>query len=255
MIGQEHKAFVRSEQEAWNDLAEVDPFWSILSDPAKRFSRWNVEEFFATGEKEIAGLLAEAGALEYPGRTERALDFGCGVGRLTRALAKRFRECYGVDISEKMIGLAQRLNDSTRNCHFLVNASESLGSFPNDHFDLVYSNIVLQHIPKKRHIENYIGEFVRVLARGGLLVFQLPSYIPLRNRIQLRARLYGFLRRWSVTPAFLYKTVDLYPIRMNFLPEAEVAALLSACGGNVLQIKKEGGGKGAFQSCRYFVTK
>lgn len=246
---------VNRQQEAWDDLAEIDPFWSILSDPAKRFSKWNVEEFFATGEREIAGLLAEAGALGYPRKRERALDFGCGVGRLTRALATRFRECYGVDISEKMIGRARQLNDNAQNCRFLINVSNDLAMLPSDHFDLIYSNIVLQHIPRKRHIINYISEFVRVLARGGLLVFQLPSHIPFRNRIQLRARLYWFLRGWSVAPRFLCETVGLYPIRMNFIPEPDVIACLAACGGNVLQIKREGGGVGAFQSCRYYVTK
>lgn len=249
------KPLVHRDQEAWDDLADVDPFWSILSDPVKQFSRWNVEEFFATGEKEIASLLAEAGVLGYPRGMERALDFGCGVGRLTRSLAQRFQECYGVDISGKMIGHAQRLNDGVRNCRFLVNASEDLAFLPSDHFDLIYSNIVLQHIPGKRHIKNYISEFVRILARGGLLVFQLPSHIPFRNRIQMRARLYGFLRRWSLAPKFLYETVGLCPIRMNFIPEPDIVALLTACGGKVLQIKKAGIGKGAFQSCRYFVTK
>ena len=248
-------SFVHRQQEAWNDLAEVDPFWSILSDPAKRFSRWDVKEFFATGEREIAGLLAESGALKHPVKNERALDFGCGVGRLTRALATRFRECHGVDISEQMISRARQLNDGVQNCHFLLNVSEDLAFSPSDYFDLVYSNIVLQHIPGKQHIKHYISEFIRVLVRDGLLVFQLPSHIPLRNRIQLRARLYGLLRRWSVAPKFLYETVGLYPIRMNFIPEPDVIALVSACGGNVLQITREGGGAGAFQSCRYFVTK
>ena len=45
-------------------------------------------------------------------RRDRALDFGCGVGRLTRALGTRFESALGVDISAGMIEQARRLNEA-----------------------------------------------------------------------------------------------------------------------------------------------
>ncbi len=37
-----------------------------------------------------------------------ALDFGCGIGRLTQLLCKFFKKCIGVDISKEMIKLANK---------------------------------------------------------------------------------------------------------------------------------------------------
>ena len=84
----------------WEQLAEVDPLWAILAAPDARGGRWKLDEFFATGEAEIAQVLEVASGLGYPERYEQALDFGCGVGRLTNALARRFGEVIGIDISQ-----------------------------------------------------------------------------------------------------------------------------------------------------------
>src|SRR5687767_8439812 len=75
----------------WDELAELDPYWAICTAPDKRFGRWDREEFFATGEREVAEVLATAAELGLPRRHGAALDFGCGLGRLTRALAGRFQ--------------------------------------------------------------------------------------------------------------------------------------------------------------------
>lgn len=241
-------------QHEWEELATLDPFWSILSDPAKQFSKWNVDEFFATGIKEVTAVLDEA-PLGYPRNRIRALDFGCGVGRVTRALAEHFSECYGVDISERMISLARQFNDGVKNCRFVLNTSDTLRMFPDDHFDMIYSNIVLQHIPRRRELTSYICELLRVLGRDGLMVFQLPSHVPLRNRIQLRTRLYTLLRKLSVDAGFLYERLGLHPIRMNFIPERDVVALLETKGGRVLDVRRSGESGKSVQSCLYFVTK
>ena len=239
----------------WNDLATVDPLWAILSDPEKRCSKWDVDEFFATGEKEIEGVLHEANLLGHPAARGTALDFGCGVGRVTRALANRFSECYALDISEKMINLAKQFNEGARNCHFIVNVSDDLAIFPTNHFDMIYANIVLQHLPHREKIRTYIREFVRVLVPGGLIVFQVASWIPVRNRIQLRRRLYVLLRDMGVHATFLYEKLGLHPMRMNFIREREVVSLLEARGGRVLEVRRTGHGRRTVQSCLYFVSK
>jgi SAM-dependent methyltransferase len=55
-----------------------------------------------------------------------------------------------------------------------VNPADDLRLFPDNSFDLVYSNIVLQHM-EPRYSESYIGEFIRVLKPGGMTYFQLPA--------------------------------------------------------------------------------
>src|SRR5580765_3504434 len=91
----------------WHALGEDDPLWAILSHPEKRGGRWNEADFFARGEIEIAAIDVHCAALQRPRRRARALDFGCGVGRLARALASRYGEVVGVDISSSMLAKAR----------------------------------------------------------------------------------------------------------------------------------------------------
>jgi ubiquinone/menaquinone biosynthesis C-methylase UbiE len=175
-------------QREWEDLAELDPLWAILTNDQKQFGRWNVEEFFASGQREIDALMQLCGFEK--GRNGRALDFGCGVGRLSRALRPYFEEVYGVDISEGMIRLAQ---SHTPSCKFLLNQRDDLGIFKGDFFDFVCSNIVLQHQHTSTLVKAYIQEFVRITKPGGMIAFQMPHKMTMRQTLQPRRRLYSFL--------------------------------------------------------------
>lgn len=140
------------------------------------------------------------------------LDFGCGVGRLTRAFAEHFELVIGLDISDRMITLANQLNSAFSGCQFLVSEAQDLRRFPDRHFDIVYAGLVLQHIPNREVILSLICEFVRVLNRNGLLVFELPSHIPMRNRIQPRRRLYALFRKLGISQDTLYRRLNLHPL-------------------------------------------
>jgi SAM-dependent methyltransferase len=161
-------------QRNWEAFGEIDPLWAILTDPSKKNNRWNPEEFFASGEVEIECLMDSVGALPLSLTRETALDFGCGVGRLTQALCRHFHRCDGVDIASSMIRLARTYNRCGDRCQYHVNDADDLRMFEDDRFDLIYSNLVLQHIPPK-YSTRYIRDFVRVLKRNGVAVFQVPS--------------------------------------------------------------------------------
>jgi SAM-dependent methyltransferase len=223
-------------QRDWDDLGKLDPLWAILTEPGTRFGRWDTEKFFATGKQEIDELMSRVRDLGYPGESRLALDFGCGVGRLTRALSAHFTGCVGVDISPAMLLSARAYNSGHPSCQFILNERNDLRSFPDGHFDLIYSNYVLQHMPGRSIIKEIIGEFLRVLKPSGVLVFQLPSHIPVKNRLQLRRRLYSLLRAVGMNESFLYKKLGLHPMRMNFIPEGNVVGLLSLSGARVLQV-------------------
>jgi len=158
----------------WEHLGEVDPYWAILSSPETLGNRWDLERFFETGRVNVATFLEVAATLGLPGRRETALDFGCGVGRLTQALCDHFGTVEGVDISSAMIALAGRFNRHGDRCRYHVNDRDDLALFPDASFDLLVAYIVLQHIPPEAS-RAYIGEFVRVLRPGGLALFQLPT--------------------------------------------------------------------------------
>src|SRR5262249_36019549 len=146
----------------WDDLAELDPFWAVLSEPAFTHGHAGADAFFSTGAGEVSGALDVARELGRPARFGSALDFGCGVGRLSRALAARFERCTAVDVSPKMLDVARRLNEDVPNIEFVLNDRPDLGLFESGSFDFVYSSIVLQHLRSRGEIERFISELVRL---------------------------------------------------------------------------------------------
>ncbi len=161
--------------DTWEQLAQIDPLWAVLSEPEKKGRRWAVDDFLATGEAEIADLLFDLGRL---GSTARghAVDFGCGAGRLSIALAGRFEQVTAIDISPTMLATAQRLAGGASNIEFVHNTRPDLAFLPDASVDVVYSNIVLQHMDN--HLaRGYVREFVRLLRPGGFVAFQIPSHL------------------------------------------------------------------------------
>jgi SAM-dependent methyltransferase len=215
----------------WDDLALVDPLWAILSETQPGERGWQLDRFFERGEADVESVLGVAQEVGWQGGISSALDFGCGVGRLTRSLAGHFEDCTGVDISERMLEHARRLNADCANCRFLVNRSSDLALFADDTFDFVLSFVVLQHVASAQAALLYISEFVRVTRPGGLVVFQVPSTLSGRNRLQLRRRAYGLLRAARVPPDLLQRRLRLNPMRMIGVSEPEVRRTVEACGG------------------------
>jgi len=161
-------------QKNWDEFGKTDPLWAILTYPGRKDGKWDAEEFFELGRQDIASVMHRAQTFGFPAHCEAALDFGCGVGRLTQALCGWFERCCGVDIAPSMIELARRYNTHGDQCEYFLNANSDLQIFPDDSFDLVYSKIVLQHV-EPRYSKSYIREFVRVLRPGGLMAFQIPD--------------------------------------------------------------------------------
>lgn len=161
----------------WQRLGVIDPLWAIMSDPDKRGNQWDIEDFFESGRREVKRDLAWLEALEVQILKRRALDFGCGVGRITQALCEHFDACEGVDIAPSMIDTARMHNRYPDRCTYHVIDSNGLESYADSQFDFVYSILVLQHM----HLaltKKYIEEFLRVVVPGGIVHFQLPSHLP-----------------------------------------------------------------------------
>jgi SAM-dependent methyltransferase len=224
----------------WDELAADDALWAVLADPARSGGRWTLEEFLRTGEEEVGGVLATAGSLGLPARRERALDFGCGVGRLTRALATHFGECVGVDVSPEMVARAQEVNRDRPGCRFVVNTAPDLRLFDDAGFDFVYSSKVLQHMPSRRLALTYVAELLRVARPDGLVVFQVWSFLPWRNRLQPRRRLYGLLRAVRL-PRPLLSRLRLTPRGRGIaVPRDEVERLIERSGSRLVHVEPDG---------------
>ena len=159
----------------WDTLGEHDPLWAVLTHPGTEGGRWDVEAFFKDGDAQVAGALAMVETdLGWKLATGAALDFGCGVGRLTQALCRRFDRVDGVDIAPSMIRAAEQFNRYGDRCRYHLNLKEDLSIFPDDSFDFIYTTYVLQHMHPvfARH---YVEEFVRLLSPDGLALFQIPT--------------------------------------------------------------------------------
>ncbi len=161
-------------RDTWNELGRRDPMWAVLSGPLEARRDWDPEAFFRTGVEEVAAVLARSEALGAAPRLERALDFGCGIGRLSQALASHFLEVHGVDIASAMLEQARQQNRMGERCQFHLNEGDSLALFPDATFDFVYSSITLQHM-EPRYSRRFLSEFFRVTRPGGVVVFQIPS--------------------------------------------------------------------------------
>jgi len=165
---------LRDLRDTWNELGRKDAMWAVLSGPREGRREWDPEAFFRTGVEEVAAVLARVEALGATPGTARALDFGCGIGRLSQALALHFSEVHGVDIAVAMLEQARQQNRAGDRCQFHLNESESLALFPDATFDFVYSSITLQHM-EPRYSRRFLSEFFRVTKPGGVVVFQIPS--------------------------------------------------------------------------------
>lgn len=156
----------------WEAFGASDPLWAVLTDPSKRGGRWEADEFLATGEREVATMLSRLNAIGVHA-TGRALDFGCGAGRVTRALAARLPKAIGVDVSEPMIEAARKLNADVANAAFLVNPAADLALLESGSIGFAYSRLVFQHMPPVLTL-GYVRELGRVLAPAGVAAFQVP---------------------------------------------------------------------------------
>jgi SAM-dependent methyltransferase len=233
----------------WDLFATRDPLWAILTHPDRKDSRWDIREFFDTGVWEIGRSLDQVETL-HPGlKKARALDFGCGVGRLTQPLAQRFEEVYGVDISVSMIQQANDYNQHGSRCQYVVNPRGDLRLFPGEYFNFIYSNITLQHMPP-RYSRRYIAEFLRVLAPDGALLFQIPSSArESGSRIgrAIRAFYYRFL--WDVLHP------DTPYMGMYGIPKDDVVRLIIQHNGRLIDVAPDPAAEPEWEGYRYLVTR
>ncbi|HUK54725.1 MAG TPA: class I SAM-dependent methyltransferase [Candidatus Binatia bacterium] len=161
-------------QNNWDEFGRRDPFWAILTHAQFKNNRWDPAAFFETGRREVEILLRHLQEIGVPFSCRRALDFGCGAGRLSQALCAWFHCVAGVDIAPSMIALANQYNTFGTRCRYLLNPAQDLRVLGAQRFDFVLSLIVLQHL-RPEYSKHFIREFIRVLAPAGIAVFQIPS--------------------------------------------------------------------------------
>jgi len=214
----------------WTRLGADDPLWAVLVRPGARHGKWDSEAFLATGRAEVAAALDRASRLGAQPGDRCALDFGCGAGRLSQALAAYVDEVVGVDISEPMLETARALDPEGR-VRFVLNTAESLTFLETGSVDISYSSLVLQHLPPTlvqtatAPDHSLKGQLARLLPRPALRLAQ--------------QRMLGY-------PA---------PMEMHAMPSRVVAEVVGAVGGRVLAHDKVPMYGGHWSYTRHFAVK
>jgi len=234
----------------WTELGAADPLWAVLVDADRRGGRWDVEEFLALGRRDVAAVRDWLAELRLPTTWGRALDFGCGAGRLSQALAEHAEAVVGVDVSAPMLDTARELDRSGGRCTFLLNEAPDLRLLPDDGMDLVVTERVLQHLPIAL-VEGYLAEFLRVLRPGGVAVLHCTTR-PLWTSRGIVWRLAPLrLIRWAQRVLLRYPA----PMRMTALSPERLAEVVTRHGGEVVDSRAVDEPETHWAARRYVVRK
>lgn len=161
----------------WNSRAREDAGYYVAFGRRQQ----NDADFLATATEVINGLESELRRVPPQQRSMwKALEIGCGPGRLMRPMSRHFAEIHGVDVSDEMIALARERLRDIPNAHLHVTDGATLAEFPDESFDFVYSYAVFQHVPSRDVIYTYMREARRVLKTGGLARLQFNG-MPARD--------------------------------------------------------------------------
>ena len=161
-----------------NTIKGMKAYWDEIGD--EEDAKWHIahinepEEFFASGKNSLEWIFPDGLDAVTIGST--VLEIGCGQGRISQAFANARSDVriFGLDVSNSMIKNAVANNTEYTNLNFVVGDGHSFSCFCDEMFDLVYSYIVFQHLP--RHIVSlYMSDVARILKPNGTLVFQVQS--------------------------------------------------------------------------------
>jgi SAM-dependent methyltransferase len=141
-----------STDKSWEKFGRDQPYFGVLAD--EKFTpekiQHNRDEFFASGQGAVSQILGRYEAHFANLRRERALDHGCGVGRLTFALARQFASVVALDVSPSMLAEAKANAGRFGVSNVTFDLADDRLSNADGTFDFVNSHMVLQHIRVRR---------------------------------------------------------------------------------------------------------
>lgn len=223
----------------WEQWGATDPYYGVLTDD--RFRRSSIDEhreaFFATGDVFVKSVLDQLERSFGPIPRLRALDFGCGVGRLTQALACNFSEVVGLDVSQSML-----LEAAVRpNINYYLSDDDL--SAARGTFSFVLTYIVLQHLDPARGLV-LIGKLLdRVAVGGGAMI-----HVSTGTRRSVRGRVAVFVSTHLPFARGAINALRGRPrgdpeMRMGDYPMNEVLQLFRNRGfGNLVTFTEDHGG-------------
>jgi 2-polyprenyl-3-methyl-5-hydroxy-6-metoxy-1,4-benzoquinol methylase len=213
----------------WNGLGETDPYWSVLTNPKFRIEEIQesarIESFYATGVDDVRYLDAflVRNGVGLPGDAVVA-EFGCGVGRVTGSLARRFSKVLAFDVSASHLQAARERmkHENVSNVEFaLLEEPNGLKNLKN--IDVFFSMIVLQHNPPPIMVD-ILEHACEGLNPGGVAFFQAPTY----------GKDYTFK-----IEDYLEREYKKHEMEMHFLPQSEIFKIFQGAKTAPLEIRQD----------------
>jgi SAM-dependent methyltransferase len=227
----------------WSMLGDEEPYWSVLAleNFKKRNMGKDLESFYATGQMDVSNLklFYERNSI-LTSRPLRCLEYGCGVGRVTRWLAEAFDEVVAYDISPKHLRIAREYlhRKEIKNVAFKpVTSLEDLNHLETA--DLIYTVIVLQHNPPPI-IQWVLKSLLNALKKGGAALFQLPTF-----QANYQFRVCDYLKKLENNGG----------MEMHILPQNEVFRVVEEAHCRVLEVVSDDWSGEGFDSHTFFVQK
>jgi SAM-dependent methyltransferase len=199
---------LEASRQFWDEKARENPYWYVSS--AGPYEGRDLDEFWASGPKIWNDLKAASSYRPTP--SDVLVEVGCGVGRLTRAIAPEVGKAFAFDLSEEMLAIA-RNSVTAANASFHRAATPALAEIADSSVAAFVAYCVFQHLPSLDVLRAYLNTATRVLKPGGMLIFTMtPRSWRDSIAIALRARRWLLERRLPNGPRGLYRN-EWYGIR------------------------------------------
>lgn len=218
-----------SSRRFWDNKASENPYWFVSS--FVDYDRPDLDSFWRSGRRVWSEIQAHTGFAPRAG--DLVVEIGCGVGRLTRAIAPEVGHVQAFDISRGMLDRAA--DGAPDNVSFHLTAGAGLNAAASDSADLVLAYLVFQHLPSLAVLARYLREMDRVVKPGGMVVFttsprdwrafMLP-FLRARARLVKALRTKGpdglYQREWTgIRPSkTMTQACSPIPLKMAALPHA-----------------------------------
>jgi SAM-dependent methyltransferase len=231
----------------WDDRARKNALFYILDSR----DDWDSEAFFQSGEDDYQAFVEPVlKRIRFNPAGKVMLELGCGAGRMTQSFAARFHTVYALDISSEMLQRGQQLMPGKSNVVWQQGNGTDFAAVANESTDLVFSYLVLQHLPTEQLVSKYVSEIIRVLRPGGFFLFQFNS-LP-KPTMNLKGRV-----AWAIVDTFwsagfvqssrwLASAFGFDPVaagrswRGAPMPVNKMRTLVSKAGGTVLETNGDG---------------
>jgi SAM-dependent methyltransferase len=209
---------------SWTSLGETEPMWSVLTE--ERFKKKELGSslagFYESGERDVCRYIAwiARNGGSYRNLTT-CLEFGCGVGRMTRWIAGLVPRVIACDVSAAHLEVAEDYlrAEGIKNVELIhLWPLSQLENLPP--IDSFLSIAVLQHNPPPL-IAKFLDNLLHLLKPGGFGYFQVPTF----------QAGYSFdLKEYFNRPP------SGCEIEMHILPQKHIFELAAANGCAVLEV-------------------